>query len=376
LLLAFIAASRCGAGKRLNDKWAEIHKFGVMREAIIEAIGRDDLDTVQRLLSSRDRRKFIGSIYGRDLLFPAARSATDRIISYLLQVGCKPALLSGDGESILQSVIYPVSERLAQPEIDLLKQRVGVLVQHGALRDMSLEQRALVLRTSLENGWFPIAEQLDKLFHSKRDNSAELVGRIRIQDAAGVLALLNVGANPSADALDGRTCLMLAAAAPDASITSMLLKHGADATSVWSLRGHGQTALMIAALAGKADIVAALLESKAPTEARDLYGKTALHFASKYHHLATIRVLVNAGANVNAADKDGRTPLHFIADRPDGHELSLANDEVGGERESVQLLISHGASPHLLDRSGQSALQIANAWSGIRVYPRIDDLLR
>ncbi|MCK6509495.1 ankyrin repeat domain-containing protein [Myxococcota bacterium] len=56
--------------------------------------------------------------------------------------------------------------------------------------------------------------------------------------------------------------------------------------------------------------------------------------------------MLDDGADINARDYNGRTPLHVAA--------------AAGQAHTVQLLLQHGASPLVADRSGRTPIDEAH----------------
>ena len=123
---------------------------------------------------------------------------------------------------------------------------------------------------------------------------------------------------------------------------SDLLAAGADPSA------HGPlcwTALHYSANQGDPDICALLILFAADVSARTSDKRTPLHLACLNGHLeAAKRSVACAASDVNARDCDGCTALHVASVRRD---VTLA-----------KLLLSHGASPWILNNDGKSALDL------------------
>ncbi|EAY19948.1 hypothetical protein TVAG_402020 [Trichomonas vaginalis G3] len=92
--------------------------------------------------------------------------------------------------------------------------------------------------------------------------------------------------------------------------------------------------------------------SHGATICKDLFGKTALHIAACCHSKETIEVLISHGANINEKDKNEQTALHYAA--------------CNNSKESAEILISHGANINEKDLFGKITLHYA-VWNKYRV---------
>uniref|UniRef100_A0A1I8ACX2 Acyl-CoA-binding domain-containing protein 6 n=1 Tax=Steinernema glaseri TaxID=37863 RepID=A0A1I8ACX2_9BILA len=72
---------------------------------------------------------------------------------------------------------------------------------------------------------------------------------------------------------------------------------------------------------------------------------TALHWAADTGNVAVCNFLLEHGALIDDVEVDGQTPLHYA--------VVCANKEV------VEMLLERGADPHLTDKDGLSALDMA-----------------
>ncbi len=161
------------------------------------------------------------------------------------------------------------------------------------------------------------------------------------------------------------------------------LSAGADANAPMPMgdpsRG-GMTPLMLACFEGGPEVVKALLEAKARTEARSPDGRTALIYAAGWGNAAKVQMLLEAGATVDARASDGMTALMFAAARGDvecvaalvaagarvdernrWRQTALMAASRTGSLAKVQALLGAGASVDLGDQYGDTALSIAAA---------------
>ncbi len=168
-------------------------------------------------------------------------------------------------------------------------------------------------------------------------------------------ALLNAGANTTAQDATGATPLHTAAENGSADIVRLLLQAGHANPEA---RDHeGNTPMHRAAAAGFADMVELLQTLGAAPSARNSKGlipadltpknepNTALQQAAKQGDIARIRQSLDEGAEANTADTFGRTPLHAAASR--GHSAA------------VQLLLSAGADARAADNAGRTPAHAA-----------------
>ena len=141
---------------------------------------------------------------------------------------------------------------------------------------------------------------------------------------------------------------------------------------------------LLAAQQGDIDKVKTCLALGVDINTCDRQGKTAITLASLYQQYACVQALIDAGADINKQDHTCLNP--FLISCEKGHlsivkEL-LAHTEInvnqtnhvgwtplleaivlndGGIKQQaiVQLLLEHGASPHLTDKYGKTPLELA-----------------
>ncbi len=193
--------------------------------------------------------------------------------------------------------------------------------------------------------------------------STPLAEAVKLADARMVKMLLDAGAGVDRADESGQTALMLAIKTGELPIVEMLVKAGGNVNAVEQFQ-H-QTPVMWAVTASKhaAEMTKLLLSKGANVNARALYtdwpnqlssepraqyrpvgGLTALLYASRNGCSDCVDALIGAGADVNVPTPEGVTPLM----------VSLDNDH----NDVATLLLDRGASPHVADWWGRTALWI------------------
>lgn len=193
--------------------------------------------------------------------------------------------------------------------------------------------------------------------------STPLAEAVKLADARMVKMLLDAGAAVDRADESSQTALMLAIKTGELPIVGMLVKAGANVNAVEE--SQLQTPLMWAVTASThaAEMTKLLLSTGANVKARALYtdwpnqlssepraqyrpvgGLTALLYASRNGCSDCVDALIGAGADVNVPTPEGVTPLM----------MSLDNDH----NDVANLLLDRGASPHVVDWWGRTALWV------------------
>lgn len=110
----------------------------------------------------------------------------------------------------------------------------------------------------------------------------------------------------------------------------------------------GYTALHHAAVGGHPDVIQVLIDKGAKLDARGSRGETALLLAASKGNHEVVKLLAENGADVDKPASDGKTPLHKAA--------------MAGHSETVAVLLDAGADATATDRSGRSALDLAERY--------------
>jgi ankyrin repeat protein len=168
-------------------------------------------------------------------------------------------------------------------------------------------------------------------------------------NAAGVRAALDRGADIDARDNHGQTALLFAVQRGDVALALELIERGADINA--QALNHDTPWLLAGAL-GRTEILAAMLATgKVEYSKRNRYGGNALIPACERGHVETVRLLLERSEiDVNHINNLGWTGLL---------EAVILSD--GGPRhiEIVRLLLAAGADPNIADKDGVTPLQHA-----------------
>lgn len=109
--------------------------------------------------------------------------------------------------------------------------------------------------------------------------------------------------------------------------------------------------LRYASSTNNTELVSRLLESGADPNTSDEYKRSPLHLAACRGYIHVMQLLLKFGANPNVIDSLGNTPLHLAIISASSNNFNIV----------VCMLLHNGASVHMFDRSGKTALDLAEA---------------
>ena len=196
--------------------------------------------------------------------------------------------------------------------------------------------------------------------------------------------LIQYKANPNIASNEGFTPLMAASQSGYNNIVKLLVKAGAK-LDLQADMGH--TALMIAYYNNQPAVVTTLIEAKANVNIQDHKGRTLLTEAIVKQDRQTVKHLLQAKANPNFLFSNGSSPLQLacvmdedaivdllikaggLVNLAGGPELETPLHKACncGNVEIVNILLSNGAVPNLLNLHGLTPLCIASTTGNVAI---------
>ncbi len=142
------------------------------------------------------------------------------------------------------------------------------------------------------------------------------------------------------------------------SVRAELDKVLGDPGLVKGIDQSNTTLLHHAAGFGSLETMARLIDAGADVNAKNRFRSTPLHWAVQ--DSAKVTLLLSRGAEVNTKQIEGRTPLFLAA-------------SMGGNQQTVKLLLEHGADPTLPTANGQTPLMAAAARGNLELVRLLVD---
>lgn len=172
---------------------------------------------------------------------------------------------------------------------------------------------------------------------TEKDGSTPLHLAIKCGNLSSVKELLNRGANPLVRNSQGSNCAHFAMTFYRRKIVDILSVHEASSQLFTDKNSDGYSAILLALKIGHGDSIIPLLRSSKIEFSKriddiDAENNNCLHLAAASNDWRTLRALLDIPGSadcINKTNSKGETPLHLAAD--------------GGEVQSVEMLLSHGA---------------------------------
>ena len=234
--------------------------------------------------------------------------------------------------------------------------------------ERDLDRRTILHHAAMEE-WHDVLDLcIEKLSSSKlniqdKNGMTALHYAARMRNWYGSERLLDAGADPLMEDVEGRTPGHPAAEAGSDRVLRLLLNKAAIAPD--NLDHYRRTVLHYAATWNLISIVESLIELNPDSvEAKDRDGRTAAHIAALFGSTATLSLLLSTHLiDINAPDEHGRTLLHCAVES----RITSCIDE---------LLSRDGIELNPLDRSLKSPLDITASFKDESHTITIQETLR
>ncbi len=186
------------------------------------------------------------------------------------------------------------------------------------------------------------------IFMGQSAQASALIDAAGAGDVALVNRLLGEGAHIHDGDENGQTALHHAVSSGHMNVVRVLLANGADA----SLQdANNRSAFDLALEKDSASLVEAMLQSGLDPNTYNHHSIPFLSRAAMHNSLKSMELLIKYGADINAPEAiDSWTPLIFAA---------RGMSPETGNVEAVRVLLAHGASVHVKDDAGETALDHA-----------------
>lgn len=328
--LRLIEAAKNGDGdqvRRLLAERVDVNAAGPDGATALQwAAYRSNLEIADLLIRARANVNAAND-YGATPLWLAATKASLPMVTKLLEAGADPNARLISGETVLMGAVPTGSVEV-----------VNALLDHG------------VNVNAAEN----------------RGAQTALMWAVAEKHPEAVSALVRRGADVRAKSKAGLTPFLLAVQQGDVASARLLLDAGADLAAA----PDGRSPLLIAAAAGHEDVALLLLEKAANPNAADRLGLTVLHHAAARGEIQLVKALLDNGANPDAQATRERPnagpqaivdypPVSIVGATPLFAAAEAANVDV------VRTLAARGADPGMKTREGTTPLIVA---AGAGVY--------
>ena len=347
---AVIEAVKAGdlsmAGKLIEEGANVNASQGDGATALHWASHRNDLEAAKLLITAGADVNAANEL-GATPLWLAAINGSASMVKLLLDADANPNVALKLGETPLMAAArsgdVPTVEQLLADgaDVDAREHERG----QTALMWAVAQQHADVARVLIRNG--ADLDARTKVYHQLENTAGNT-------NTSGNFRMAHGGSTP----------LLFAARSGDVETAKVLVGAGAN---VDDITASGASALVVAAHSGHGPLAIYLLEQRADPNAAGA-GYTALHAAVLRSQIQLVKVLLDHAADPNARVEHGTPGRRFSAD------YSIRAQLIGatafwlaakyGETEILRILAKRGADPHLVPKSGMSALEAAMGMPG------------
>lgn len=298
----------------------------------------------------------VTSSVGYGCLHLAALSGNEEILNILLDGGAELEAESKDGRTPFILAVEESQKASAQTLLDRganpLSSSSGASALGLAVSNTDCEMICLILQPNVQAAQYGglLEVQMNgnsvSLEDTMRRTLALLVACSLGHKEAVNLLIVN-GADVNASTETGLTPLLSASAGDHIEVMQLLIKQGANTSSV--RRHDGFRPLQIAASESfSTEVVELLLLQKVEIDVKDEAGESFLALLSRLGRHEILKAVLKHGADVNIKNSSTQ-------------KTALMEAAEGGNLEIVKLLLEHGALAAELNSDGMSAMDLARS---------------
>ena len=231
------------------------------------------------------------------------------------------------------------------------------------VRKDSAWRRKFELELESDSGQESYREAEPSSLMEEEDKRSELHRAVLCDDVFKVNRLLETGADPNHQDVDGLTPLHMACQDGRQTLVLILLARGADGSIIDTSR---RSPLHYAVERGYTKIVQSLLEYDLYLEGKDRFGQTVLHVAALRELSQTLNIVL-ARAKTRGTDEDFK---RFLDTQNRDKQSALHLPTERSFCDCVKILLRYGARVNLCDHDGKTPLHLC-CGSSIQVATEI-----
>ncbi len=203
-----------------------------------------------------------------------------------------------------------------------------------------------------------------------RDGELPLVKAIKEESVEMVQMLLDAGADPNIENMDGLSAVRFAVLIRNIELVRLLIAAGGD----FDILINNKPTLVYAAACWFRSAIGPIARSGVDLNAQDNGGNTAAHYLAYFGLVDEIKILIDAGADFKIFNLDGYTPLMnaILKNRLECVKLLISVSNINDTTlhvaasqslQCVELLLDNGADVNLRDSDGETPLHCAAKYS-------------
>lgn len=292
---------------------------------IYYAVAEGNLDIVKILVENGADIESGETIDGRPMssIYPAVLQGHHDIINFLVESGADINTRSSDGHTPIHYAAKNGDEKT-----------VELLISRGADVDLAAIDGSTPLYAAVRNNYDQVVEKLApvvKDIDAVTESETAFVCAARNDYIKILQLLLDNGANPSYEVVEGVTPLYLAALNGNSKVIDLLVESGCK-DDIHRSDGENRSPIYMASCQGHDKTVETLIRHGADVHVVGNEGITPLYVASLHGYDKTVETLLKHGVDANVVDDQGMSPLFIAA--------------LNEHQETVKSLLDNGACIH------------------------------